>query len=109
MSEYDRFLETRGIPLNRPGQNELGLKSEDALRAIDLLEEGDRPLLGGDVYFSTPTGVQPAYANWSTSSVPGETTTSNVVRGCAEARRYISNFPQRGGLEPLFVLVVGGA
>jgi hypothetical protein len=107
MSEYDHFLESRGIPLNRPGQNELGLKLEDELRAIDLLEESGRPLLGGDVYFSTPIGIQPAYANWSTSSILGETTASNVVRACAEARRYISNFPPKSGAEPLFVLVIG--
>lgn len=63
MTTYDRLLAEKGISLSAIGLREFGLTRQDALIAVDLLHTAGFPVLGGDVYFAYPGGIESAYAN----------------------------------------------
>lgn len=50
-SNYKDFIKSRGIPLSEinPGSSELALSVEDALFAIELLDNSQTIILGGDI------------------------------------------------------------
>jgi hypothetical protein len=103
--DYAQLLESRGISLARFGLRELALKTDDALLAVGMFARAGVPILGGDVYFAIGSQIQIAYANWSTRQLRSDTLDSYLCRSCSEATRYISEFPKRLGVEPLFVIV----
>jgi hypothetical protein len=106
MIEYVQFLESHGISLASLGLRELALKRNDALLAVEILAQSRVPILGGDVYFARDSQIEPAYANWFTERLSSDTLDSYVDRSCDKTQKYISEFPQRPDVEPLFVFVV---
>lgn len=106
MMEYTQLLEARGVSLASLGLIEVALKTSDALLAVEILAQSGVSILGGDVYFARGSRIEPAYANWFTERRPSDTPDSYLNRSCDEARRYISEFPKRPDVEPLFVIVV---
>lgn len=103
-AEYRDLLATRGIPLQSLGVAETGLSRKDAIRAVGLLRSAAIAILGGDVYFKTPVGIEPAYANWHSDSGGTEDRESFVARSCTETLNYIESFPSTDAV-PIFVLV----
>lgn len=104
--DYQHLLNSKGVPLDGLGIQEIGLTRDDALRAIGFLESKLIPILGGDVYFRRGSRIEIAYANWYTDPVAGEAQSDFLVRSWNRAREYIKNFPERQAIDPLFVLVV---
>jgi hypothetical protein len=105
-SEYLHLLQAVGIPLNTLGLDDIALARSDALAAVTLLANGLAPILGGDVYWRRGLDIEPAYANWHTSRHPDEGIKAQILNSCAQAAKYIENFPKRSDVEPLFSLVV---
>jgi hypothetical protein len=105
--DYQQMLSTKGVSLDGLGIREVGLTREDALHAVGFLESGSVPILGGDVYFRRGSRLEAAYANWYSDPVPGEDRSEFLGRSWKRAREYIKDFPERQGVDPLFVLVVG--
>jgi hypothetical protein len=103
-TDYRSLLESRGISLQGLGLAETGLNRNDATLAVSLLRNASIAILGGDVYFKTPTGIEAAYANWHSSSRGGEDRESFVARSCMETLNYIESFPSTEAM-PIFVLV----
>lgn len=104
---YKELLERKGVSLAQLGLHEYALSRADALRAVELLEAASVPVVGGDVYFDRGEHLESAYANWFSQQRPGEPYPLFVARSCAESRTYISAFPDRPGVVPMFVLVPG--
>ncbi len=105
-AEYRKLIETKGISLQSPGLTEFALGRDDAILAVDLLRSASIPILGGDVYFKKPTGIELAYANWYSEPVAGESRDRFVIRSCLETRNCIENFPSAEAT-PIFVFVIG--
>lgn len=105
--EYERLLESVGIPLGMPGTQDIALSRQHALLGIRLLRSAAIPVLGGDVFFCEKGSVKLAYANWSSNKRLDESLISFCERSCTEAQRYISEFSAEKNNEPLFVLVPG--
>ena len=103
-TEYRSLLESRGIPLQSLGIAETGLNRNDAILAVSLLRSASIAILGGDVYFRTPAGIETAYANWHSSSKRAEDRESFVARSGMETLSYIESFPTTEAT-PIFVLV----
>jgi hypothetical protein len=108
MNSYEALLKEKGISLNIPGNIDIALSREDALRAADLLVSDSIPILGGDVYFVSDRQAEPAYANWYTDSRPGESIADFSRRSHDATIEYINSFSPRDR-EAVFVLVIGGA
>ena len=106
LTQYSDLLERAGIPLESVGTEEIALRRNDALAALAVLENGDVPVLGGDVYWLTEDAIEPAYANWHWSREPKADPRDEVKRSCAEAASYVARFPAQGNREPLFSLVL---
>ena len=104
-AEYRKLIEAKGISLQSPGLTEVALSRDDAILAVDLLRTASIPILGGDVYFKKPTGIELAYANWFSEPLAGESRERFVTRSCLETERYIQNFPSTEAT-PIFVLVI---
>jgi Immunity protein 40 len=91
----------------RPGQNEIALDRGSALSAVDLLRADRVPILGGDVYFRYGDKIDLGYANWHTEYKPGEGRSAYLQRTWDLTERYIRDFSDARGGEPLFVFVLG--
>jgi hypothetical protein len=103
---YNQLLDTRGFPLLRDlGILDVALSRADVLAAIELLHMGSIPILGGDVYWQRPSGIENAYANWHSDPQPGEDRHDFATRNCLESQQYIANYPQSDAVD-LFVLVI---
>ncbi|MCU0408953.1 MAG: Imm40 family immunity protein [Bacteroidales bacterium] len=63
---YFEFIKEKGNPLSKlnPGSNEYALEVEDAYRAIELLKEGQIPVLGGDILSNNSGSLIYAYQFW---------------------------------------------
>ena len=103
---YQEILHSKGLRLNQLGIEEIALSRHDALRAIGFLESDLIPILGGDVYYRSGSKIEVAYDNWHSDPVPEETQSDFLRRGWKTAREYIEAFPERQGVDLLFVLVV---
>lgn len=107
MSDIDAsvrvLLAEQGIAI--AGTNERAVTREVALSCVRLLKGTGTPILGGDVYYVRGTGLEPAYANWHNDRTAGESEAAFLQRSSEAARRYIENFPEHPGKQPVFVLV----
>lgn len=104
-TEYRSLLMSRGISLQCFGLTEIALSRDDAIVAVSLLRNASIPILGGDVYFKTVTGIESAYANWHSDPMEGEDRDCFVSRSCVETTDYIKGFPSTEAT-PIFVLVI---
>jgi hypothetical protein len=103
ISDYLDFVSLKGIPLAEinPGSKELALKPEDALRALDILNQVGIPVVGGDVlsldndnkliYAYQLWGSEYHVLNWYSEKAKGETDIEYVKRSNKEAREAIQN------------------
>jgi hypothetical protein len=103
---YLQFLASTGMSLQQLGLEDIALQREDALTAVEILQQQSIPILGGDVYFVRDGRAEPAYANWHCDSRTDERPADYLSRSCQDARQYITAFPDRDGVTPVFVLVV---
>ena len=104
-TEYQRLIEKRGISLQCFGIADVALSRTDAMLAVNLLQNAAIPILGGDVYFKTETGIEVAYANWHSDPADGEDRNSFVIRSCLDTKNYIEKFPSTEAA-PIFALVI---
>jgi hypothetical protein len=104
-TEYRRLIESKGISLQCLGIAEIALTRLDAILAASLLRNASIPILGGDVFFKKPAGIELAYANWHSDPMEGEDRERFAIRSCLDALNYIESFPSTEAV-PLFVLVI---
>ena len=101
------MLDTQGVPLSDDlGIDDIALTREAALIAIDLLVGDGVLILGGDVYFRRPGGIEIAYANWFTEQHAGESMDYFIERAGVETKAYIDRFPIREDMTALFAFVI---
>jgi hypothetical protein len=103
-SRLATFIQENGFPLL--GIAEFGLTKKDALLAVQIARSEDLPILGGDVYLRSSGKIIPAYANWSTEQLEGETASEYARRGWTETEAYIMKYREAKDVELIFVLVV---
>jgi hypothetical protein len=106
-TEYQALLNSRGVSLERLGSRGYALERSDALLAVKQLREATLPILGGDVYYDLPSGIEFAYAAWSCSRQRGEELFQYLTRSWSESESYIRTFPEPENGRVLFALVVG--
>jgi len=105
--DYLLFLHSHGLSLKDSlGIKDIALTRENTLKAVSLLREARLLILGGDVYFDDGRRITVAYANWHTDRIADESHDDYSSRSCDSSESYISSFPTKKGLTPLFVLVV---
>lgn len=66
IKEYLNFIRRKGRPLNEinPGSSEYALKVDDAFEAIQMLQENQLPILGGDILSEKSGKLVYAYQLW---------------------------------------------
>lgn len=107
-AKYDAFIREHGHALF--GVAEFALTLRDALNAVAVAKEEEIPILGGDVYLRRSGGqIVPAYSNWHTDPLPGESPTDFARRSLEETESYLRRYPAPSDAEALFVLVRGGS
>jgi hypothetical protein len=106
-TEYQKLLDDRGVSLDALGLGDVALERDDALRAVELLKRASVPILGGDVYFKQASVIKLALANWHTDHRPAEDRDHFLARSWEDTIRYITGFPSRADVLPLFSLVLG--
>ena len=96
-----RVIDKKGIRLKEYGINSFGFYRKDALKIIDLLEEMDVPILGGDVYRIDKNKFVPTYDSWSAddSRFPLSQYSARL------SRRYITSYKETIDGNFLYVLV----
>jgi hypothetical protein len=107
LTAYMELLAAKGVSLRAFGIQDVALKREDALFAVELLRHGSIPIMGGDVYFERGAAIELAYANWHTDGRRDEDRANYLTRSWDDATKYITTFPSRADVKPLFSLVVG--
>jgi hypothetical protein len=106
-NNYEQLLLDCGVPLAGEWTQEVGLRRNDALLAIDLLRVAKRPILGGDVYRMSSERIEPAYANWHCDADSGEELAAYASRSADLSIKYITDFTTTpDNSELLFVLAV---
>ena len=101
---YSSYIKDHGCALI--GTEECALSRSNALEALDLAQEAEFAVLGGDVYLRQSGKISPAYANWSVDKQDHEKQVDYIARSCKETREYILEYPNPPEGEFLFVLVV---
>ena len=100
LPNYLAFLKLNGKSLSETdlGSNETALSAEDALKAIQLLEESSIPILGGDVlsirsgniaYAYQIWGEEYIYLNWYCEKLENESNVIYSQRSYEVARKAI--------------------
>lgn len=108
MYNYFNFVKKNGRPLSEinPGSDELGLKINDALKAIELLRSEKTAILGGDVLSDEMGSLVYTYENWYCNKKSDEDQSSYINRSCDFAKKYISNIETRDKSNYYIVIVV---
>ncbi len=107
MRKYFNFIVENGIPLSNinPGSDELALKIEDSLIAIDLLRHEKIPVLGGDILIIKNGVLTYTYENWYCNEKSAEKKNDYVNRSCDIAIEYIVNIMKKNGIHMYVVFV----
>ena len=101
LDKYLNFIKSKGRSLAEinPGSDEFALKVEDAFRAIELLENSQKPILGGDilsekfgtlVYAYQLWGAEYIYLNWYIDKLENETQVQYSNRSYNSAKDFIN-------------------
>lgn len=106
ISAYEDLLNAKGVRLDHFGLNDVALRRDDAIAAVDIIGNEFIPILGGDVYFINGGRIELAYANWYTNKNPGESIYDFCVRSIRETEVYIKNFPDYKDKTPIFSLII---
>lgn len=66
IQEYHTLLKSKGRRVSEinPGSDECALKVHDAILAIKLLKDGQKPILGGDIFSIHKNQIRYAYQLW---------------------------------------------
>lgn len=93
MTKYTYFLKERGRSLSEinPGSDEIALKLDDALQAIELLKDARVPILGGDILSDVSGTLSYTYENWYCEKIEQETPNEYIERSYQISRTYLSN------------------
>lgn len=91
-----------GTPLHAFGVNNWALSRDQALDALDSLEELGVVVLGGDVYLETNKGIRSNRDNWHYDSDVNESHSRTIHQSIEKAREYIARYRTPAAL---FVLV----
>ena len=104
-TEYEQFLKNCGTPRTDAEGGEVALKKTNALEALELLDNTDVGVLGGDVYELEDDGYfQPTYDNWYCNKDSDEQSTF-AKKSRKLAYEYLSNYQEKEGLDIWYVLV----
>ena len=106
LTDFMTLLDKKGVSLLMLRIQDIALERDDALLAVKLLERASMPILGGDVYFERNSAIEPAHANWYTDRGRDEAYDSYLRRSWEGAMKYITTFPKRTDVKPLFSLVI---
>src|SRR6478609_6483987 len=93
LSNYMNFLQERGRSLEEinPGSDEIALKLDDALQAIDLLQDAQSPILGGDILSDESGKLVYTYENWYCEKQEKENHAEYCLRSNNIAKSYLTN------------------
>ena len=102
-----KFIKERGRPLVEinPGSDEMALKIDDALKAIELLQNTHLAILGGDILSDESGELTYIYENWYCEKIKNENQDEYRNRSFDFAKKYINNLVERGS-KNLFVVLV---
>lgn len=108
ISNYFNFIRERGKPLSEinPGSDELALKIDDALQAIELLQDTQSAILGGDILSDESGKLTYTYENWYIEKMDNESQIDYVERSYEIARNYINEVVKRSGKNRYVVIVI---
>ena len=105
-TEYEQFLKDFGVPRAGVEGGEVVLKKIHVLKALELLDNTEIAVLGGDVYILEDDGYfQSTYDNWyCNKGSDGQALFSK--RSHKLAYEYISSYQEKSGLNIWYVLVI---
>ncbi|MFZ0421471.1 MAG: Imm40 family immunity protein [Xanthobacteraceae bacterium] len=108
IGQFEKFTAHHGIPLSgiNPGSSEYALDRTRAIDAINILNDTDVAVLGGDVLRMGAERLEYVLDNWHFPSFKEKIDNALAGKSRDFARSYIEKYDSRGKCVPLFVLVV---
>ena len=101
------FIREKGRPLSEinPGSDELALKIDDALEAIESLQNTQSAILGGDILLDDLGKLTYTYENWYSEKIPNESHIDYCNRSYDIASNYLHALLKRDGDNRYVVIV----
>jgi hypothetical protein len=108
MSHYLSFIRDKGRPLSEinPGSDEYGLRIDEALKALEILQETQSAILGGDILTGESGVLAYTYDNWYCEQYESESHMDFVKRSLDTAKAYIQEIAKRSGNDRYVVIVI---
>ena len=93
LSNYMNFLIKHGRPLSEinPGSDEIALNLDNTLQAIELLQEAQLPILGGDILSDDSGKLIYTYENWYCEKLEHENHNEYCLRSYNTTKIYLNN------------------
>ena len=85
-TKYDELLIGKGISLAQMNVRDIGLHRDDALLAVEFLNDAEIPIPGGDVGYRRVDHFELSYENWYTDQNPAEDQRAYSYRSCKGGR-----------------------
>jgi Immunity protein 40 len=105
MNKFYEYLSTYGMNINFGTRSEFALTRQNAITALNILNELEAVILGGDVFVLEDQQLVPSYANWSYDERADEPNLDISKRSILAASNYITNYPLNDK-EPYFIFVL---
>lgn len=93
-----------GLPLHDEGIFNWALTQEQAIKALEIFLIEKIPILGGDVYYSNGSTLEPNYDSWFFEYKDGTTQKEFLENSIKKAFLYIKNYPSENIQNTFFVL-----
>ena len=93
LSEDIDAVLSEGIPLHRSGTNNWALTRDQALSALDSLEQREVVVLGGDIYVEEDGEIRSNHDSWYFETSSNVTHTPHFKVSIDKARAYIASYP----------------
>lgn len=108
LSNYMLFLQEHGRSLSEinPGSDEIALQIDDALQAIELLQEANTAILGGDVLTNESGTLVYTYENWYCDKLSNDTQEKYRIKSYTTAKAYMNDLIKKGYKNRYVVIVV---
>jgi len=93
------------IPLDKYGIHEFAWIKKDAEKLILTIMDENIGILGGDIYKSTTSKLEPLSENWACEPTTSETQQEYFHRSKLESLKYIRSFPLNPDEKILFAII----
>jgi hypothetical protein len=106
IKEFESLLKQHGYDLRSIGVKGAALMQAHALKAIEILENQNIPILGGDVFVLKEKKIDFSYDNWYCDEEDFDNYEEYIRMSWETARKYIKLFKENDNEIYMFQIVI---